>query len=183
MSFNQNESAMLDLIDAFTLGKMTASDFEEKYAFTWRTYRDSSALHKADTVTQRFFDSVFSLVDSFCSDPELIDEDGLTEDELLSEIARLKTSRESTFLATTERQVLEVMAEKNIDWTWMILDRTLATRGIPGFGNVANIVTRLVNHGMVDVVCNENASGPRYRVSEHGHQLLRQSAESVYRSV
>lgn len=183
MSFNQNESAMLDLIDAFTCGKITAPDFEEEYAFAWRTYRDSSALKKADIVTQRFFDSVFSLVDSYCSDPELIDEDDLTEDELLSEIARLKTSWESTILAMTERQVLKVMAEKDIDWTWMILDRTLATRGIPGFGDVANIVTRLVNDGMVDVVCNENSSGPRYRVSEQGHQLLRQSAEPVYRSV
>lgn len=105
--------------------------------------------------------------------------DDLTEDELLSEISRLKTSRESAILAITERHVLKVMAEKDIDWTWMILDRTLAMRGIPGVGNVANIVTRLVNDGMVDVVCNESPSRPRYRVSEQGHQLLGQSAEPV----
>lgn len=44
------------------------------------------------------------------------------------------------------------MAEKDIDWSWMVLDRTLAIRNIPGFGNVANIVTKLVNHGLVDIV-------------------------------
>ncbi|MGR7121455.1 MarR family transcriptional regulator [Klebsiella aerogenes] len=71
------------------------------------------------------------------------------------------------------------MAEKDIDWTWMILDRTLATRGIPGFGNVANIVTNLMNEGMVDAFYSysENLSRPRYRVLEQGHQLLGQIDE------
>ncbi|ATM89616.1 TPA: MarR family transcriptional regulator [Klebsiella aerogenes] len=80
-------------------------------------------------------------------------------------------------LTTTELNVMKVMAEKDIDWTWMILDRTLATRGIPGFSNVANIVTNLMNEGMVDAVNNENSSRPRYRVSEQGHQLLGQINE------
>jgi len=80
-------------------------------------------------------------------------------------------------ITNTEFIVLKVMAEKDIDWTWMILDRTLATRGIPGFGNVANIVTRLVNKGVVDVVYNENPSRPRYRVSEPGHLLLNSISE------
>ncbi|HDU4641353.1 TPA: MarR family transcriptional regulator [Klebsiella aerogenes] len=80
-------------------------------------------------------------------------------------------------ITNTEFNVLKVMAEKDIDWTWMILDRTLATRGIPGFGNVANIVTNLMNEGMVDAVYNENSSRPRYRVSEQGHQLLGQIDE------
>lgn len=64
------------------------------------------------------------------------------------------------------------MAEKDIAWTWMMLDRILAIRGITGFGNVANIVTRLVNMGMVETVYDESTSKPRYRVSEQGHQLL-----------
>lgn len=80
-------------------------------------------------------------------------------------------------ITNTEFNVLKVMAEKDIDWTWMILDRTLATRSIPGFSNVANIVTNLVNEGMVDAVYNENSSRPRYRVSEQGHQLLGQINE------
>ncbi|EKM0665268.1 MarR family transcriptional regulator [Cronobacter turicensis] len=73
----------------------------------------------------------------------------------------------------TELNVLKVMAEKETDWTWIMLDRTLAIRGIEGFGNVANIVTCLVDNGMVDAVYTENTSKPRYRVSEQGHQLLR----------
>lgn len=80
-------------------------------------------------------------------------------------------------ITNTEFNVLKVMAEKDIDWTWMILDRTLATRGISGFSNVANIVTNLMNEGMVDAVYNENSSRPRYRVSEQGHQLLGQIDE------
>lgn len=82
-------------------------------------------------------------------------------------------------LTTTKLNVLKVMAEKDIDWTWMILDRTLATRGIPGFSNVATIVTNLMNDGMVDTVYNETSSKPKYRVSEQGHQLLGQSGRSV----
>ncbi|EOC3060337.1 MarR family transcriptional regulator [Cronobacter dublinensis] len=76
-------------------------------------------------------------------------------------------------LTNTELNVLRVMAEKDIAWTWMMLDRTLAIRGIAGFGNVANRVTRLVNMGMVETVYDESTSKPRYRVSEQGHQLLR----------
>lgn len=80
-------------------------------------------------------------------------------------------------ITNTEFNVLKVMAEKDIDWTWMILDRTLATRGIPGFSNVVNIVTNLVNEGLVDTVYNDNPSRPHYRVSEQGHQFLRQMSE------
>ncbi|WP_202632511.1 MarR family transcriptional regulator [Cronobacter malonaticus] len=71
----------------------------------------------------------------------------------------------------TELNVLRVMAEKQPDWTWIMLDRTLAIRGIEGFSNVVNIVTGLVNNGMVEAVYTENTSKPRYRVSPQGHQL------------
>ncbi|MFP1727869.1 MarR family transcriptional regulator [Lonsdalea quercina] len=75
-------------------------------------------------------------------------------------------------ITNTEFNVLKVMSEKDIDWSWMILDRSLAMKNIPGFGNVANIVTSLVNQGMVDVVHNDNPQRPRYRVSAKGKQLL-----------
>ncbi|EOV9017692.1 MarR family transcriptional regulator [Cronobacter muytjensii] len=81
-------------------------------------------------------------------------------------------------LINTDLNVLRVMAEKDIAWTWMMLDRTLAIRGIAGFGNVANIVTRLVNLEMVDTVYDESTSKPRYRVSGQGHQLLRKPHDS-----
>ncbi|WP_199782263.1 MarR family transcriptional regulator [Cronobacter sakazakii] len=81
-------------------------------------------------------------------------------------------------ITNTEFNVLRVMAEKEIDWTWIMLDRALAIRGIEEFSNVANIVTGLVNNGMVEAVYIENASKPRYRVSEQGHQLLRENNDN-----
>lgn len=69
-------------------------------------------------------------------------------------------------MTNTELNVLKVMTEKDIDWTWMKLDRTLATRVISGFSNVATIVTYLINDGMADTVFNETPSKARYRVSE-----------------
>ncbi|ELQ6150556.1 MarR family transcriptional regulator [Cronobacter turicensis] len=81
-------------------------------------------------------------------------------------------------ITNTELNVLKVMTEKETDWTWIMLDRTLAIRGVAGFSNVANIVTGLVNNGMVEAVYAENTSKPRYRVSEQGHQLLRENNDN-----
>lgn len=66
-------------------------------------------------------------------------------------------------LTNTEVKVLKVMAEENREWTWMILDRTLATRSISRFGNVAKIVISLMNTGMVEPDYNDNLSRARYR--------------------
>ncbi|MHB9326801.1 colicin immunity domain-containing protein [Phytobacter ursingii] len=96
MYFNQNESAILELIDAFTLGKIAAPDFEQRYSAAWRTYRDSSDTKNTDTVTQRFFDGVFTLVDSYCSTPGLIEEHDLNANELLNEVSDLKSTWEKS---------------------------------------------------------------------------------------
>ena len=83
-------------------------------------------------------------------------------------------------ITTVEFNVLKVMAEKDIDWSWMVLDRTLAIRNIPGFGNVANIVTKLVNHGLVDIVNGEGNSRPRYRVSQYGLNLIKEQQDNLF---
>lgn len=75
-------------------------------------------------------------------------------------------------ISEIELNVLKVMAEKDINWTWMILDRTLAMRQIPGFSNVARIVTNLVNEGLVDVINDESTSKPRYHVSKRGFEVI-----------
>ncbi|MCX8984791.1 MarR family transcriptional regulator [Citrobacter portucalensis] len=80
-------------------------------------------------------------------------------------------------ITTVEISLLKVMAEKDIDWNWMVLDRTLAVRKIPGFSNVANIVTSLVNNGLVDIVYNEDKSRQRYSVSENGFNFLKNQSE------
>ncbi|MDE9619076.1 MarR family transcriptional regulator [Citrobacter portucalensis] len=82
-------------------------------------------------------------------------------------------------ITTVEISLLKVMAEKDIDWNWMVLDRTLAVRKIPGFSNVANIVTSLVNNGSVDIVYNEDKSRECYRVSENGFKFLKKQSEPL----
>lgn len=76
-------------------------------------------------------------------------------------------------ITETEMNVLKVMSEKDGDWTWIILDRTLASKRIPGFGNVGRIVTNLMEHGLVDEVYNEETQRSRYRVSTGGFNFLR----------
>lgn len=75
-------------------------------------------------------------------------------------------------MTTIELNVLKVLAEKDINWNWMILDRTLSINGIPGFGNVVNIVNALAHEGLVNIVESGHKSMPHYHVSEKGHDLL-----------
>ncbi|EGT4353116.1 hypothetical protein DOX58_21535 [Cronobacter sakazakii] len=99
MSFNTNELSLLSLIDSFVSGKITAQEFENQYAISWRKHRDSDDLKSPDRDTQRYFDSVFSAVDSYCSDPDLLDEDDLDDQGLLEIVISLKTSWEDSSLA------------------------------------------------------------------------------------
>ena len=51
-------------------------------------------------------------------------------------------------ITIVEFNVLKVMAEKDIDWSGMVLDRTLAIRNIPGFGNVEMYFSTLPSHNI-----------------------------------
>lgn len=77
-------------------------------------------------------------------------------------------------ITETEMNVLKVMSEKDEDWTWIILDRALTMKKVPGFGNVGRIVTNLMEHGLVDEVYNEETQRPRYRVSADGFNYLKE---------
>lgn len=99
MSFNRNELALLALIDSFVSGDVSASDFEKQYSALWREHRDADDTKPTDKETQRYFDSVFSAVDSYCDDPDLRDEDDLDEQGLLNNIINLKTSWAASVLA------------------------------------------------------------------------------------
>lgn len=90
MFFNQYESKMIALIDSFLSRNISAPDFEVNYLKEWRYYRDADIVKNTDEHTQRYFDSVFSAVDAYCSDPELIEADDFTEDELREEVTRIK---------------------------------------------------------------------------------------------
>ena len=77
-------------------------------------------------------------------------------------------------MTNTEIEVLKVMAGKDISWTWMILDRALATRGIPGFSSVPAIVDSLVEAGFVSEVYDEDIKKPKFSVTLDGKEFLRQ---------
>lgn len=96
MSFNQNELAILTLIDSFVSGDLDASEFEKKYSASWREHRDSDGSMSRDKDAQRYFDSVFSAVDAYCDDPELRDDDDLDQQGLLDGVINLKTSWEAS---------------------------------------------------------------------------------------
>ena len=76
-------------------------------------------------------------------------------------------------ITETELNVLKVMAEKDINWNWMNLDRALSFKGIPGFSNVVNIVNKLAREGLVNIEDSGHKSMPYYRVSEQGYKLLK----------
>ncbi|AYL48727.1 MarR family transcriptional regulator [Citrobacter freundii] len=76
-------------------------------------------------------------------------------------------------ITETELNVLKVMAEKDINWNWMNLDRALSFKGIPGFSNVVNIVNKLASEGLVNIEDSGHKSMPYYRVLEQGYKLLK----------
>lgn len=98
MSFNQNELAILTLIDSFASGGLSASELEKKYSASWREHRDSDEPKSTNKDAQRYFDSVFSAVDSYCDDPDLRDDDDLDEQGLLDSVINLKASWEASAL-------------------------------------------------------------------------------------
>ena len=76
-------------------------------------------------------------------------------------------------ITETELNVLKVMAEKDINWNWMNLDRTLSMKRIPGFSNVVNIVNKLASEGLVNIEDSGHKSMLHYHVSEQGYRLLK----------
>ncbi|YCH29456.1 colicin immunity domain-containing protein [Erwinia sp. D4-22] len=98
MCFNKKDLFIISLINSFVSGDVTAPQFEREYIRAWRDYRDSDELNGAARDTKVFFDKVFSSVDAYCSDPELIDEGDLDEKGLLTEVTQLKSSWEHSEL-------------------------------------------------------------------------------------
>ena len=68
-----------------------------------------------------------------------------------------------TMITETEINVLKVMAEKDINWNWMNLDRTLYIRQIPGFAN----------EGLVIIEDSGHKSMPHYHVTEKGYNFVK----------
>lgn len=58
-------------------------------------------------------------------------------------------------------------------WNWYNLDRAMSMRGMNGIGNVARLVQKLADHGLVDFIPSNVPAMPTYRVSEKGFKLFR----------
>lgn len=80
----------------------------------------------------------------------------------------------------TELNILKLLASRNdINWTWYNLDRAMSNRKMDGVGYVARLVMNLAEAGLVDIVPSDSTSMDYYRVSEKGHQLLREINEDL----
>ncbi|WP_126532912.1 colicin immunity domain-containing protein [Serratia rubidaea] len=84
-----NSLELIDLIDLYLEGQVSPSDFEKKYIKLWRKYRDLDDKAIIEKETQKYLDSVFCSLDSYCSDPFLRDENDLDENGLFFEVNQL----------------------------------------------------------------------------------------------
>lgn len=80
---------LLQLIESFLSGDLSAFVFENAYTSAWRAYRDSGYDNELDEKTQEYVDRVFTTLDLYCAEPELRDEGDLDDHELLNEIIQL----------------------------------------------------------------------------------------------
>jgi len=95
MCSKRNLTKLLELIETFISGNMSASEFEGNYINIWRSYRDFDNISEVDDNTQIYVDRIFTTLDVYCSDPELRDEGDLDDDKLLSEVIKLNNKWKS----------------------------------------------------------------------------------------
>jgi len=79
-----------ELINNFLKRNITAQEFEVEYIKIWRKYRDIEDKSNIPIEKQRYFDYVFSYVDSYCSQPYLRGENDIDEIQLFNAIMNLQ---------------------------------------------------------------------------------------------
>lgn len=79
MTSNQTISDYQSLIDEFVKGQVTADEFERQYLTLFKQ-------HTGDLSDSDFevLNNLFTDVDAYCPDPDLRDEDDISEEQLLS---------------------------------------------------------------------------------------------------
>ena len=70
-------STYIELIRAFLVNSLSASDFEQRYLTLFKNDLEPKPKH-----VFLLLDELFSDVDAFCEDPQLRDENDIDEDEL-----------------------------------------------------------------------------------------------------
>ena len=76
----------LNLMEDFVLRKISGPDFEKRYIDMWGPYVDYG---KKEAVPEKYIKAInfiFTSVDMYCSDPTLVDEHDLDEDQLREEV-------------------------------------------------------------------------------------------------
>lgn len=80
------KDAFINTMLSFIDGRISAVEFEAQYSELWKEHRDSDVLYELNKAFEGTFDSMFTALDCFCSDPELRDSEDLDEKELLSSV-------------------------------------------------------------------------------------------------
>lgn len=86
LDFKALRDAFINTMLSFTDGRISAVEFEALYSELWKEYRDSDALYELNKAFEGTFDSMFTTLDCFCSNPELRDTGDIDEKELLSSV-------------------------------------------------------------------------------------------------
>jgi hypothetical protein len=79
------EKKFYELILNFINGIISASEFENEYLLLWRKCRDMGILSLLNSKTGNALDTLFTAVDSYCSDENFRDENDINETQLLEE--------------------------------------------------------------------------------------------------
>ncbi|VYT90570.1 hypothetical protein [Metakosakonia massiliensis] len=98
MCSKRNLAKLLELIEAFIAGNVSAPDFERGYSNIWRNYRDFDNVSEVDGNTQMYVDRIFTTLDVYCSNSELRDENDLDDDKFLNEVIKLNNRWKSNNL-------------------------------------------------------------------------------------
>lgn len=78
------KDAFMNTMISFADGRISAVEFEAQYSELWKAHRDSDTLYELNKAFIGIFDSMFTTLDCFCSEPDLRDDDDLDEQQLLS---------------------------------------------------------------------------------------------------
>lgn len=90
MCISNSASELFDLIESYLRQDLVASELEAKYLTIWRQHRDSNIILSEEN--QRYIDSVFTALDSYCPDPDLRDKYDLDDKSLFMEIQKLNNA-------------------------------------------------------------------------------------------
>lgn len=70
------------------------------------------------------------------------------------------------------RTIVELIEKNDGKWTWYQLDRGMTARGLGGRMNFMEVVTELINEGLIAEERDARYPQPLYRITEKGRAFL-----------